>query len=124
MDRSGCQISLIRKEVEEPIVHTPDEYDFPDSLYQEHWEKAEAYGVVSGQGELLACIEVCPEEWSNRLMVTELWVSEELRGKGVGKGLMDQAKAVAARQTGVPSSWKRSRAIPAPSAFICMKALS
>lgn len=98
MDRSGCQISLIRKEVEEPIVHTPDEYDFPDSLYQEHWEKAEAYGVVSGQGELLACIEVCPEEWSNRLMVTELWVSEELRGKGVGKGLMDQAKAVAARQ--------------------------
>lgn len=98
MDRSGCQISFIRKEVEEPIVHTPDEYDFPDSLYQEHWEKAEAYGVVSGQGELLACIEVCPEEWSNRLMVTELWVSEELRGKGVGKGLMDQAKAVAARQ--------------------------
>lgn len=98
MDRSGCQILLIRKEMEEPIVHTPDEYDFPDSLYQEHWEKAEAYGVVSGQGELLACIEVCPEEWSNRLMVTELWVSEELRGKGVGKGLMDQAKAVAARQ--------------------------
>lgn len=98
MDRSGCRISLIRKEMEEPIVHTPDEYDFPDSLYQEHWEKAEAYGVVSGQGELLACIEVCPEEWSNRLMVTELWVSEELRGKGVGKGLMDQAKAVAARQ--------------------------
>lgn len=98
MDRSGCQISLIRKEVEEPIVHTPDEYDFPDSLYQEHWEKAEAYGVVSDRGEMLACIEVCPEEWSNRLMVTELWVSEELRGKGVGKGLMDQAKAVAARQ--------------------------
>lgn len=45
-------------------------YDFPDSLYQDHWEHAEAYGVVSDTGEMMACIEVCPEEWSNRLMVT------------------------------------------------------
>ena len=49
-------------------------------------------------GEMLACIEVCPEEWSNRLVVTELWVSEELRRKGVGKRLMDKAKEVAVRQ--------------------------
>ncbi|CDD36120.1 acetyltransferase GNAT family [Roseburia sp. CAG:309] len=47
---------------------------------------------------MLACIEVCPEEWSNRLVVTELWVSEELRRKGVGKSLMDKAKEVAVRQ--------------------------
>ena len=47
---------------------------------------------------MLACIEVCPEEWSNRLVVTELWVSEELRRKGVGKRLMDKAKEVAVRQ--------------------------
>ena len=54
--------------------------------------------MVSESGELLACIEVCPEEWSNRLVVTELWVSEELRRKGVGKRLMDKAKEVAVRQ--------------------------
>jgi len=54
--------------------------------------------VVSESGEMLACIEVCPEEWSNRLVVTELWVSEELRRKGVGKRLMDKAKEVAVRQ--------------------------
>lgn len=71
---------------------------FSRSLYQEHWENAEAYGVVSESGEMLACIEVCPEEWSNRLVVTELWVSEELRRKGVGKRLMDKAKEVAVRQ--------------------------
>jgi hypothetical protein len=47
---------------------------------------------------MLACIEMCPEEWSNRLLVTELWVSRELRGKGIGKQLMDKAKEVAARQ--------------------------
>ena len=83
-DKNGCQISMIRKPAESEIVHTPEENDFPDSLYQEHWENAEAYGVVSESGEMLACIEVCPEEWSNRLVVTELWVSEELRRKGVG----------------------------------------
>ena len=98
LNGEGCKISLVRKQAEKEIVHTPEEYDFPDRLYQDHWEGAEAYGVISGEGEMLACIEVCPEEWSNRLMVTELWVCEELRRKGVGKRLMDKAKEVALRQ--------------------------
>ena len=98
LNNEGCTISIIRKSAEREILHTPEEYDFPDSLYQDHWENAEAYGVVSDAGEMMACIEVCPEEWSNRLMVTELWVCEELRGKGIGKMLMDKAKEVALRQ--------------------------
>lgn len=98
LDRNGCIISLARKQAEEEIVHTPEEYEFPDSLYQEHWENAEAFGIVSEDGDLLACIEVCPEEWSNRLMVTELWVSDGLRHQGIGKRLMDKAKAIAASQ--------------------------
>ena len=98
LDQDGCTVSIVRKPAEKEIVHTPEEYDFPDKLYQDYWEKAEAYGVVSSSGELLACIEVCPEEWSNRLMVTELWVSEGLRRKGVGKRLMDKAKEVAVSQ--------------------------
>ena len=98
LDHDGCTISLIRKAAENEIVHSPEEYDFPDSLYQDHWENAEAYGIIGDAGELLACIEVCPEDWSNRLMVTELWVSEALRGKGVGKRLMDKAKEVAVQQ--------------------------
>lgn len=98
MDDKGCTVSLVRKKAEQMIVHTPEEYDFPDSLYQDHWEKAEAYGIVSEEGKLLACIEVCPEEWSNRLMVTELWVSDELQHQGIGKRLMDKAKEIAAQQ--------------------------
>lgn len=98
LDSSGCMVSLTRKQAEEEIVHTPEEYDFPDSLYQEHWENAEAFGVVSEDGNLLACVEVCPEEWSNRLIVTELWVSDELRHQGIGKKLMDKAKEIAASQ--------------------------
>ncbi len=98
LDQDGCTVSLVRKAAEEEIVHTPDEYDFPDGLDQDYGENAEAYGVVGDAGELLACIEVCPEEWSNRLMVTELWVSETLRGKGIGKRLMDKAKEIAVQQ--------------------------
>ncbi len=98
LDRDGCTVKIVRKPSEQQIVHTPEEYDFPDSLYQDQWEKAEAYGAVSDAGELLACIEVCPEEWSNRLMVTELWVCDELQGKGIGKRLMDKAKEIAVKQ--------------------------
>lgn len=98
MDESGCQIRLVRKKAEKEIVHTPDEYDFPDSLYQDHWEDAEAYGIVDDNDELLACIEVCPENWSNRLIVTELWVCDDLQKKGYGKLLMDKAKEVAKEQ--------------------------
>lgn len=98
MNHEGCTIQLVRKKAEKEIIHTPEEYDFPDSLYQEHWEKAEAYGIVGDNGELLACIEICPEEWSNRLMVTELWVDDRLQKQGIGKKLMDKAKEIAKRQ--------------------------
>ncbi len=98
LNSEGCTVSIVRKPAEKEIVHTPEEYNFPDSLYQDHWEGAEAYGVVSEAGEIMACIEVCPEEWSNRLIVTELWVSGALRGKGIGKRLMDKAKEVAVSQ--------------------------
>ena len=83
--------TMQKRHVDEPIIHTSEEYDFPDSLYQAHWEKAEAFGVIA-DGELIGAIEICPEEWSNRLMVTELWVHEDHRKKGVGKALMDYAK--------------------------------
>ncbi len=78
-----------------PVTHSPEEYDFPDRLYQPHWEKAFAWGIIEkeeGREELLACIETCPEEWSNRLIVTELWVHEKLRRQGIGHALMSVAK--------------------------------
>ena len=36
----GCTVSIVRKPADREIVHTPEEYDFPDSLYQDHWEGA------------------------------------------------------------------------------------
>ena len=92
LNEYSCTVSLARKPAE-PFVR-----NISGTLYQDCWENTEAYGVLSEQGEILACIEMCPEEWSNRLLVTELWVSEALRGQGVGKQLMDRAKEIAVRQ--------------------------
>lgn len=94
---NGFQVTLEKKAFAEPVTHTPEEYDFPDKLYQEHWEKAYAWGIVQ-DGEMIACIETCPEEWSNRLMVTELWVHEDYRRQGIAHALMALAKEQVRRE--------------------------
>lgn len=101
VDSNGFNVKMVKKQFESPVTHSPEEYDFPDSLYQDHWEKADAYGIVceqDGKKELLACIELCPEEWSNRLMVTELWVADKLHRQGIGTKLMNFAKELAKKQ--------------------------
>ncbi|MBR5419658.1 MAG: GNAT family N-acetyltransferase [Lachnospiraceae bacterium] len=101
-EEDGCfQTLMTKKRFEEPVTHRSQDYDFPDGLYQDHWEGAQAFGIVGeekGKKELLACIEICPEGWSNRLIVTELWVSEPLRRQGVGTALMNLAKEKAKEQ--------------------------
>ena len=94
-DGDGYHVSFCKRQFETPVTHYPEEYDFPDKLYQPHWEKAFAWGIVEKEGgeeRLLACIETCPEEWSNRLMVTELWVDESIRRRGIAHALMAIAK--------------------------------
>ncbi len=91
----GYSVTLHKCKSEQPISHYPEEYNFPDKLYQPHWKNAYAWGIVEeteNGKELLACIETCPEEWSNRLLVTELWVHEKLRRQGVAHKLMALAK--------------------------------
>lgn len=43
-------------------------------------------------------METCPEEWSNRLMVTELWVHEDYRRQGIAHALMALAKEQVRRE--------------------------
>ena len=88
----GFSIPIVKKAFPAPFIHTPEDGDSPDGLYADWWENAEAYGIVGRDGKLLAAIEVCPEDWTKRLMVTELFVAEPLRRQGYGRRLIDLAK--------------------------------
>lgn len=92
--KDGFDIHMMKKKFENPVTHSPDEYDFPDKLYADWWEKASAWGVIE-DGRLIAAIETAPEEYSNRLRVTELWVEEKYQKQGIGHKLMEVAKAQA-----------------------------
>jgi len=96
-DGNDFSVTLCECVADPPITHTPEEYDYPDSLYQEHWKDASAWGIVA-DGKLLAAIETCPEEWSNRLRITELWVDASIRHQGVGHALIALAKEQAKRE--------------------------
>lgn len=93
----GFAMEMKKQHFPWPVTHTPEEYDFPDRLYEPHWEKACARGIVR-EGKLMAVVETAPEEWSNRLRVTELWVDESLRGQGIAHALMEDAKGQALRE--------------------------
>lgn len=60
-------------------------------MFAAHWQGARAWGIVE-DGKLLGAIELCAEEWSNRLRVTELWVDPSLQKQGYGHALMEIAK--------------------------------
>ncbi len=94
---NGYTVNIVKKAFSHPVTHTPEEYDYPDKLYEDHWEKAYAWGVLK-ENELIAAIETAPEEWTNRLRVTELWVAEEHRRKKIAHRLMAIAKEQARRE--------------------------
>jgi GNAT superfamily N-acetyltransferase len=89
----GFDIPIRKKTFETPFTHVPEDGEYPDRLYEDWWENARAFGIVE-DGTLLAAIEICAEEWSNRLLITELFVGEEIRGQGYGRKLIDLAKTI------------------------------
>jgi len=93
----GFTIEIEKKDFTEPVTHTPEEYDFPDKLYKDHWENPYAWGVLVND-ELVAAIETDQELWSNRLRITELWVAEKYQKQGIGHGLIEMAKEQARRE--------------------------
>jgi len=96
IDRSsgGFSVSFFRNPFDKPFEHMPGD---TDKLFQPWWDDIKAWGIVRpAQGKqdsehLLAVIETSVEEWSNRLRVTELWIDEAYRRKGIGTALMDIA---------------------------------
>lgn len=83
---AGFAVTMERQKFDTPAKH-----GFQGKLYAEHWPDACAWGILI-EGKLAAAIETCPEAWSNRLRVTELWVDADHQRQGLGHALMKVAK--------------------------------
>lgn len=81
------QVSFVKKPFDIPYEKMPDDFD---KLFQPWWSDVKAWGIVD-DGRLIAAIETATEEWSNRLIVTELWIDDDYRRRGIGTALMDIA---------------------------------
>ena len=90
IDRSGDDfcVSFVKKPFDTPFEFFPD--NNYDKLFQSYWEQVKAWGIIDS-GRLIAAIETAVEVWSNRLRVTELWIDDAYRRRGVGTALMDIA---------------------------------
>jgi ribosomal protein S18 acetylase RimI-like enzyme len=80
-------VSFIKKPFDTPFEHLPND---SDKLFQPWWDDVKAWGIVEND-RLIAVIETAIEEWSNRLRITELWIDDAYRRKGIGTALMDIA---------------------------------
>jgi|LSQX01.1.fsa_nt_gb ribosomal protein S18 acetylase RimI-like enzyme len=88
-DSNGFYISFVRR----PFL-TAMTKEFTGELFADHWDNIQAFGIFHGSN-LIACLEISHEEWSNRLRVTTIWVAEKFRRKGFGKNLLTLAKSKA-----------------------------
>lgn len=48
---SGYAIGIEKAALDKPVLHTPEDYDFPDCLYAAHWPEARAWGRRAGRQE-------------------------------------------------------------------------
>lgn len=94
---NGFTIDIEKKDFDKTYVFTPEKYNYPDKLYEKHWENACASGVLVNN-ELIAVIETDQELWSNRLRITELWVHEDYQKIGLGHALIEKAKEQAIKE--------------------------
>ena len=83
----GFHVSFIKKPFDTPYEYMPND---DDKLFQPWWDDVKASGIING-GKLTAVIETAVERWSNRLRVTELWIDDSCRRRGIGTALMDIA---------------------------------
>ena len=75
----------------------PIHKEFEDRLFAPHWDDPHAYGLWDGN-QLVAVMEVTPENWNNRLRITNLFVQDGFRRRGYGSLLMTKAKEIARSQ--------------------------
>lgn len=75
----------------------PIHKEFVDHLFAPYWDDPRAFGLWDGPW-LRAVMEVTPETWNNRLRITNLFVQEGYRRRGLGTLMMTKAREIARSQ--------------------------
>ena len=75
----------------------PVHKEFVDHLFAPYWDDPHAFGLFDGR-DMRAILEVTPENWNNRLRITNLCVQEGYRRRGYGALLMTRAREIARSQ--------------------------
>lgn len=88
----GWELSWRREALDGPV-----EKEFEDVLLEDYLEEPRLFGAFDN-GELIGILEIAAENWNNRLRISNLWVKETFRRRGIGRQLMRKAEEVAVQQ--------------------------
>lgn len=73
-------------------------YANTDTLFQAYWNEPRAFAVTDEKEQMLGFLEIDVSEWNNTLVVTQLLVKPEYRGRGVGTMLVNFVKDIAKKE--------------------------
>ena len=76
----------------------PERRSFSDTLFSKWLEDPVAFGAFEGK-TLLGFIEGSPEAWHNVFRISNIYLSEACRGRGIGSALMTRMLAWARERT-------------------------
>lgn len=95
--KEGFRLDVFKKLFDVPYTFSSKDKGYPDKLYEDYREDPYAWGYLDGE-RLVAALETSSENWSNRLRISELFVEETYRRKGLGHHLMAIAKEQTRRE--------------------------
>ena len=72
-------VSFIKKPLDKPYEDFPNDND---KLFQPYFNDVKAWGIIENE-KLIAVIETSTEDWNNRLRITELWIDDYYRRRGI-----------------------------------------
>ena len=87
----GWEVLLVRKPFGQRV-----EKEFEDTLLGDWLEDPQLYGATE-DGAWAGYLELSHEKWNNRMRISNIWVAEGFRRKGIGGLLMEEAVATARR---------------------------
>ena len=89
---SGSRIEVAFRSMRLPRAVTVNAPPDPQHV-KENWERQECFLVVEHQGQVLGFVDLTTQNWQQAGWINHLAVAREYRGRGIGRSLMNAARA-------------------------------